>query len=337
MIDLDTPLNALLDSTHGKPRLLVVDDQPINIQVMYQAFAGDFQVFMATSGEQALNICRNNPPDLVLLDVVMPGMDGFEVCTQLKADEATRHIPVIFVTAHNDPAEETHGLSVGAVDFIAKPVNPAVVRARVKTHLTIKFQSDVLRKLVFLDGLSGVFIRRYFDQQISVEWARSVRATSPLSLLLLDVDYFKLYNDRYGHQAGDDTLRLIAVTLKSALRRPADLVARYGGEEFACILPDTSFEDAMFLVRDLEHKVRDCAIVHENSTVAPVVTVSIGVATRDGNTDGDATGLIRLADHQLYQAKHSGRGCVSGEVLVSPKCIKRRSGARIELKNGPGN
>jgi diguanylate cyclase (GGDEF)-like protein len=319
MIDLDTPLNALLDSTHGKPRLLVVDDQPINIQVMYQAFAGDFQVFMATSGEQALTICRSNPPDLVLLDIMMPGMNGFEVCTQLKADEATSHIPVIFVTAHNDPAEETHGLSVGAVDFISKPVNPAVVRARVKTQLTVKFQSDVLRKLVFLDGLSGVFNRRYFDQQIAAEWGRSVRASSPLSLLLLDVDYFKLYNDRYGHQAGDDTLRLIAVTLKATLRRPADLVARYGGEEFACILPETSFEDAMALARTLENKVRECAIAHENSTVAPVVTVSIGVATREGNTDGDAPALIGLADNQLYQAKHSGRGRVSGGVLAPSK------------------
>jgi len=316
MIDIDTPLDALLDSSHGKPRLLVVDDQPINIQVMYQAFAGDFQVFMATNGEQALAICKNNPPDLVLLDVVMPGMDGFEVCTRLKADAATSHIPVIFVTAHNDASEETHGLSVGAVDFIAKPVNPAVVRARVKTHLTLKLQSDVLRKLVFLDGLSGVFNRRYFDQQISIEWARSVRSNSPLSLILLDVDYFKLYNDHYGHQAGDDTLRLIAVTLKSALRRPADLVARYGGEEFACVLPDTSFEDAMNLASELERKVRERATPHATSPVADVVTISIGVATREGNTGGDAPLLIGLADNQLYRAKHTGRGRVCGDILT---------------------
>jgi diguanylate cyclase (GGDEF)-like protein len=316
MIDLDTPLNALLDSSHGKPRLLVVDDQPINIQVMYQAFAGDYQVFMATNGEQALAICKNNPPDLVLLDVVMPGMDGFEVCTRLKADAATSHIPVIFVTAHNDASEETHGLSVGAVDFIAKPVNPAVVRARVKTHLTLKFQSDVLRKLVFLDGLSGVFNRRYFDQQISIEWARSVRGNSPLSLILLDVDYFKLYNDHYGHQAGDDTLRMIALTLKSALRRPADLVARYGGEEFACVLPETSFEDAMNLAGELERKVRERAIPHATSPVNNVVTVSLGVATREGNSDGDAPMLIGLADNQLYNAKHTGRGRVCGEIFA---------------------
>ena len=315
MIDIDTPIANLLDSAHGKPKLLVVDDQPINIQVMYQAFAGEYQVFMATSGAQALAVCKNNPPDLILLDVVMPGMDGFEVCAQLKVDEATRHIPVIFVTAHTDAAQETHGLSVGAVDFIAKPVNPDVVRARVKTHLTLKLQSDLLRKLVFLDGLTGVFNRRYFDQQFATEWARSVRNNAALSLILLDVDYFKRYNDHYGHQAGDDTLRMIASTLKSSLRRPADLVARYGGEEFACILPETSFDDAINLAGDLERRIRLQGIPHQDSTVDSVVTISLGLATRDGNTDGDPSALLGLADGQLYYAKNTGRGRVCGEIL----------------------
>jgi len=312
MIALDTPMDALLDSTHGKPRLLVVDDQPINIQVMHQVFAGDYQVFMATSGAQALAVCKNNPPDLVLLDIVMPGMDGFEVCAQLKAHEVTANIPVIFVTAHTDAAQETHGLSLGAVDFIAKPINPAVVRARVKTHLTLKFQSDLLRKLVFLDGLSGVYNRRYFDQQLSVEWARAARSKLPLSVIMLDVDFFKRFNDRYGHQAGDDCLRQIAGVLKSCLKRPADLVARYGGEEFACILPDTKFDDAMALATNMERRVREQEIAHENSDVAPVVTISIGFSTLAGDFDGGALALVGLADTQLYNAKQSGRGRVCG-------------------------
>jgi diguanylate cyclase (GGDEF)-like protein len=316
MIDLETPVAELLDSTHGKPRLLVVDDQPINIQVMYRCFAGDYQVFMATSGEQALNICKSNPPDLILLDVVMPGLDGFEVCKQLKADASTWHIPVIFVTAHTDPTQETHGLNLGAVDFIAKPINPDVVRARVKTHLTLKFQSDLLRKLVFLDGLTGVFNRRYFDQQISTEWARAARNNKPLSLILLDVDFFKLYNDRYGHQAGDDALRLVAHTLKSSLRRPADLVARYGGEEFACVLPETSHEDAQVIAEELERQIRTLGIPHQSSTVDTVITISVGLATRVGNTDDDVTSLIGLADKLLYQAKHTGRGQVCSGVLT---------------------
>ncbi len=315
MPDFATPVPDLLDSTHGKPKLLVVDDQPINIQVMYQSFAGDYQVFMATSGAQALSICKANPPDLILLDIVMPGMDGFEVCQQLKADESTRNIPVIFVTAHTDAAQESHGLSLGAVDFIAKPVNPTVVRARVKTHLTLKFQSDLLRKLVFLDGLSGVFNRRYFDQQLAVEWARSVRSNSPLSLIMVDVDCFKLYNDRYGHQAGDDCLRKIAVELKGGLKRPADLVARYGGEEFACILPDTPVEDALAIASELERKIRGLEIPHDTSVAAPVVTISAGVGTRTVDSGGDASKLLGLADGQLYSAKDNGRGRVLGKIL----------------------
>jgi diguanylate cyclase (GGDEF)-like protein len=315
MTALDTPMDSLLDSSHGKPRLLVVDDQPINIQVMHQIFGGDYQVFMATCGAQALSICQSNPPDLVLLDIVMPEMDGFEVCSQLKANDATCNIPVIFVTSHTDAAQETHGLSLGAVDFIAKPVNPAVVRARVKTQLTLKFQSDLLRKLVFLDGLSGVFNRRYFDQQLGVEWARSTRSSSPLSAIMIDVDHFKLFNDHYGHQAGDDCLRQIAVTLKTCLKRPGDLVARYGGEEFACILPDTSFGDAMSLASELERKVRSLSIPHAQSSVTGVITVSVGVATRTVDSTDDAAALIGLADSQLYDAKQSGRGRVCGAQL----------------------
>jgi diguanylate cyclase (GGDEF)-like protein len=312
---IETPMDAMLGSSHGKPKLLVVDDQPINIQVMHQVFGGDYQVFMATSGTQALSICQTNPPDLVLLDIVMPGMDGFEVCTELKANDATCNIPVIFVTAHTDAAQETHGLSLGAVDFIAKPVNPAVVRARVKTQLTLKFQSDLLRKLVFLDGLSGVFNRRYFDQQLGVEWARSTRSSSPLSAIMIDVDHFKLYNDHYGHQAGDDCLRQIAMALKACLKRPADLVARYGGEEFGCILPDTAFDDAMGLANEMERKVRALGIPHEASSVARVVTVSVGVATRTVDSVDDAVAMIGLADAQLYDAKQSGRGRVCGAQL----------------------
>jgi diguanylate cyclase (GGDEF)-like protein len=315
MFDQDTPIVKLLDSAYTMPKLLVVDDQPINIQVMHQIFSANFQIFMATSGPQALAICKDNPPDLVLLDIVMPGMDGFEVCAQLQADPATRNIPVIFVTGHTDAAQETHGLEVGAVDFISKPVNPAVVRARVKTHLTLKLQSDVMRKLVFLDGLTGVYNRRFFDQQLAMEMARSVRNASPLALILLDVDFFKRYNDRYGHQSGDDCLRQIALTLKEGLRRPADLVARYGGEEFACILPETGFEDAMAIATELEQRVRDKAIPHENSDTAPVVTISLGVAGRGANASTEGSTLLAEADTQLYKAKNGGRGRVCGALL----------------------
>ncbi len=313
--DQDT-LTTLMDAAATRARLLVVDDQPINIQVMNQIFADQYQVFMATGGQQALDFCHRTPPDLVLLDIVMPGMDGYEVCAALKAAPDTRDIPVIFVTAHTDASEETRGLEAGAVDFISKPVNPAVVRARVKTQLTLKRQSDLMRRLVFLDGLTGVFNRRYFDQQLLTEMARAVRAQKPLSLIMLDVDFFKRFNDHYGHQAGDDCLRQVAQTLKETLRRPADLVARYGGEEFVCVLPETDFGQAMSLAHELELSVRKKAISHADSDVANVVTISLGVVGVPAGASDEAAALLALADAQLYQAKASGRGRVCGQKLT---------------------
>jgi diguanylate cyclase (GGDEF)-like protein len=311
----DTAAADSPDDIQSNPRLLVVDDQASNIQAMYQALDGDYQVLMATSGSQALSICKEAAPDLVLLDVGMPELDGFEVCRQLKADPSTRGIPVILVTAHTDPAQETHALSVGAVDVIAKPINPAIVRARVKTQLTLRFQSDLLRKLVFLDGLSGVYNRRYFDQQLPIEWARSSRNNSHLSLLMVDVDFFKSYNDRYGHQAGDDCLRRIASTIKVCLKRPADLVARYGGEEFACLLPDTAHTDALELAKEVEARIRSLRIKHEHSAVDSFSTVSLGVSTRSPASQGNIATWVGVADAQLALAKQTGRGRVCGQVF----------------------
>jgi len=307
-----------------RPCLLVVDDQPINIQALYRIFAPDHRVLMATDGVKALALCRTDPPDLLLLDVVMPGMDGHEVCMRLQADEATRNIPVIFVTSHTDAQEETRGLELGAVDFIAKPVNPAVVRARVRTHLTLKAQSDLLRRMVFLDGLTGVANRRCFDERLGTEWRRATRAGLPLSLLMVDVDHFKRFNDRYGHQAGDECLRQVAQAIQGGLLRPGDLAARYGGEEFACILPATDFDGALALGVGIEQRVRGLEIGHADSDVAGAVTISIGVATRLPGPEGEPEGLLALADAQLYRAKHGGRGRACGAVLDAqpgvPEC-----------------
>ena len=302
-------------STPTRPVLLVVDDQPINIQALYQAFAADHQVLMATSGAQALSLCAARQPDLVLLDVVMPGMDGHEVCRRMKADEALRDIPVIFVTAHNDEAAETLGLEVGAVDFISKPINPRIVRARVKTHLTLKAQSDLLRNWVYLDGLTGVHNRRYFEERLASEWARAARNGTALSAVLIDVDFFKRFNDHYGHQAGDDCLRRVAACLRTELQRPADLVARYGGEEFVCLLPDTPLEGALAVARRLGQQVQTLAIEHRRSDVAPEVTVSLGVCTGQPTGGRPAAELVRQADAQLYSAKSQGRNQSCGSAL----------------------
>lgn len=309
-----------------RPRLLVVDDQPLNVHTLYLALQADHQVFVATSGEQALKLAREKQPDVVLLDVVMPGLDGFEVCRRLRADQATADIPVIFVTAHSNEAEEAAGLDAGAVDFIAKPINPRIVRARVRTHLTLKRQSDALRQMAFIDGLTGVFNRRHFDERLQQEWQRALRNGTPLALMLIDLDCFKRYNDRYGHPAGDDCLRRVALALQAGLQRPADLLARYGGEEFACILPETEAVGALALAHRLCQRVQALGIEHLDAPDGRHASVSIGVAGRPGAAgaeqgspggpgkadDGPATLLVR-ADRQLYRAKDAGRGQACAE------------------------
>ena len=309
----DFPSELPIAALPQRPKLLIVDDQPTNVQALYQVFSVDHQVFMATSGEQALAVCRDKQPDLVLLDVMMPTMDGYEVCRRLKADAATRDTPVIFVTAHNDEAAETRGLDAGAVDFISKPINPRIVRARVKTHTTLKLQTDILRRMVFIDGLTGVHNRRYFDEQLPVELRRCERAGKPLALLLVDVDHFKRFNDRYGHQAGDECLRRVGAALRAGLKRPGDIAARYGGEEFACILPQTDLAGALGVAALLEREVRALRIEHRDSDVDSAVTISIGVASWTSPAPADAVGILALADTQLYTAKRNGRGRVCGE------------------------
>lgn len=301
--------------------LLVADDQPINIRVMHQIFSqtARYRLLAATGGVQALALCQRHPqPDLVLLDIVMPDMDGFAVCRALKANPATCDIPVIFVTAHTDAAQETEALQAGAVDFITKPVTPAVVRARVQTQLTLKAQNDLLRRLAVLDGLTGVPNRRHLDSQLANELARAARAQQWVSVIMLDVDFFKRYNDHYGHLAGDDCLRAVARAIQAGLKRPADFVARYGGEEFVCVLPDTPVEDALQLAHALERSVRALGIAHTTSDVAPVVTVSLGVAglvAQPGGPEPASADLLARADAALYAAKRSGRGqaCLAAE------------------------
>ncbi len=315
MLSVDASLADLLNAPARKPRLLVVDDQPVNIQVLYRVFADDCQVFMATSGEQALRTAREEAPDVILLDVMMPVMDGYEVCQQLKQDAVTRDIPVLFVTAHHEAQEETRALDMGAVDFITKPINPTVVRARVRTHLTLKRQADALRHLVFIDALTRVFNRRYFDEHLPEEWGRAVRTQSPLGLLMIDVDFFKQYNDVYGHQLGDEALRVVSQALKQAVLRPGDMVCRYGGEEFVCLLPNTDLDGALQVAQRMALEVIKQAVPHKGSQVSDTLTISIGVAVRMPNSQGTEADLLALADVQLYKAKSRGRAQACAAVL----------------------
>jgi diguanylate cyclase (GGDEF)-like protein len=293
-----------------KPVLLIVDDDRSNLLLLHAIFKEDYEVCMANNGLEALAFCQGRQPDLILLDILMPKMGGYTVCQRLKNDALTHNIPVIFVSAKNDPKEEARGLDVGGVDFISKPFHVRVVQARVRTQLILKHQSDLLRSMALIDGLTGVGNRRHFDATLESEWRRCVRAGQALSLILVDVDFFKRYNDHYGHQAGDACLQAIASVLKAGFTRSHDMVARYGGEEFVCILPDTSLDGAEKKANELENAVRALSLEHQKSDAFGIVTVSVGVAVAHPAKGENPADLITCADRQLYLAKRSGRGQV---------------------------
>lgn len=297
----------LISNSLPRGRLLVVDDQPTNIWLIYETFQQQYDIFMATNGEDAIKQVKSNQPDLILLDVMMPGIDGYEVCRRLKSDPMTAGIPVIFVTAQRSESDEVRGFEIGAVDFITKPINPVVVKARVTTHMALKRQSDLLRSIAMLDGLTGVANRRKFDETLGYLWFQCQRDKKPMSLIILDVDYFKRYNDTYGHQAGDDCLRSLANVFRRALQRPQDLIARIGGEEFACILPWTDSVGAMAIAERIKNSVHELSLEHKASLMGQIVTVSMGLVTRIPEPDMDSNELIELADQALYRQKANGR------------------------------
>ncbi|MCB1568993.1 MAG: diguanylate cyclase [Xanthomonadales bacterium] len=246
---------------------------------------------------------------------MMPGMDGHEVCRRLKADERTRDIPVIFISAKTEVADEALGFELGAVDYISKPFNSTVVKARVRTHMRLKRRGDLLEKLVMLDGLTMIPNRRAFDEICQREWRRSLRNRTPLAALMIDIDHFKHFNDHYGHRAGDECLIAVASALSQGPRRPGDFVARYGGEEFAAVLADTGHEGALQLGEHLREQVVQLQLPHQHSEVATHVTVSIGVASAVASPMNTIESLFEAADHALYQSKHQGRNRVTAAEL----------------------
>ncbi len=301
------------DQAHNG-RLLIVDDAMENIQILNHVLGEEHEVLFAMNGERALELAHQHQPDLILLDAVMPGMDGYEVCAALRASSDVSDIPIIFVTALTTPEDETRALEAGAVDFITKPFNVAVVRARVRTHLTLKRQSDAMRELTLTDALTGVANRRSFNDAIQNEWRRCARSGMPLSVVMIDIDHFKRYNDAYGHQAGDACLKQVASTMLQCAGRPPDLLARYGGEEFVILLPQVDVPGAQTVAQRILESVRALAIPHRMSSVSDTVTVSLGVATLRPDEGGSPEGLVRCADDALYQAKKNGRNrfCVEG-------------------------
>ncbi len=297
--DVSSPL-----SESGLPRVLVVDDEPINVRVLAEALSAQFDVRCTTRGEDTLRLATEFAVDLILLDLQMPTIDGYAVLAALKEDPICREIPVIIVTAMSELAEEEAGLAAGAVDYITKPISPAIVRARVRTHVELKQQRDRLASLVALDGLTGIANRRRFDEQLELRWRLAQRAGSGLTLMLADVDHFKQYNDHYGHGAGDECLRQIARALHKSLARADDLVARYGGEEFAILTASDNGTAAIFR---LLTAVRNLRLPHAKSSAGNMVSISLGAFDVRPHPSLASATVMEQVDGLLYQAKRGGR------------------------------
>lgn len=312
---------ALLSSAH----ILIVDDEAINRTIVSENLNSLYRVSEASSGEEALEMCLASPPDLVLLDVVMDGMSGLQLCQILKQHELTDHVPVIFLTAMaGEQAEENRCWDAGAVDFVGKPFNGQTLRNRIKVHLLLKFQQDLLRKQSLVDGLTGLFNRHMLEENYQPKLREVKRSGEPCSLLLIDVDWFKPFNDTYGHLEGDECLKHVAETLKVCLRRPSDLAIRYGGEEFLGVLPQTGSSAAELVAKSVLRAVENLNIPHKKSKFKKV-TVSIGVYTIEkSNADEDGNVILERADQALYQAKKAGRNHCKVYCPGQPKVAQKR-------------
>jgi len=291
-------------------KVLIADDDPINRDVLCELLQPEYSVLLAKNGAQALERAARHLPDLILLDVMMPDLSGFDVLRRLRATPQLEHVAIIFVSSLNRPEDEAAGLKIGASDYIAKPFNATVVLARVALHLQLVRQRRLLEHLAHVDGLTELANRRRFDDVYDLEWQRARRNGRPLSLALLDIDSFKQFNDLYGHPAGDRALRAVARAAGAHMRRPADLAARYGGEELVLLMPETDAVQALAIVQALREAVMQLMISHAGSAAASVVTVSIGGATLETAGMENSAALFEAADVQLYRAKQGGRNRV---------------------------
>ncbi|MGB5967523.1 MAG: diguanylate cyclase [Spirulinaceae cyanobacterium] len=331
-----------------KESILIVDDKPDNLRLLSTMLeAQGYKVKKSLDGKFAIKGAQVAPPDLILLDINMPIMNGYQVCEELKKQTKTSRIPIIFISALDRTLDKVKAFKIGGADYITKPFHLEEVLARVENQLNqqrlarklqeknLLLEQEIegrlrteealvaanreLERLANLDGLTEILNRRSFDIHLNLEWQRHLCKSSPLSLILCDVDYFKAYNDTYGHLKGDDCLRRIASCLSSMIEK-ADVswgrVARYGGEEFAAILPDTNIEQAMKMATQIQKEIFSLKILHAQSQVSQFVTISLGVTTITPQAGLTVKNLISTADKALYKAKEQGRNCLFSEQLM---------------------
>ena len=298
--------------------ILVIDDERTNIQMLFEGLHDEYSILAALNGDDGLKIAREQEPDIILLDIILGEAHGHDVCKALKADPITADIPIIFVTAQDTNEDELAGLELGAVDYFTKPFSIPLVRVRIRKQIELKRKTDLLEHLSSMDGLTGIANRRQFDEKLSQAINYVDRNNRGLSLLFIDIDYFKQYNDTYGHVSGDQALKLVARLLRSGASRPLDFVARYGGEEFAVLLLDARPEEGISVAEKLKSTIENQNIEHVNSDFGHL-TVSIGVCyvnalhkNKIKNSD-----FVQEADKCLYLAKQQGRNKVVGSQFQS--------------------
>lgn len=323
--------------------ILIVDDSEDTVILLEKILknAGYEDIISAKSAKEAYDLLKINSHlpgiidlNLILMDIVMPGTDGIEACHEIKSNDNYQYVPVIMLTAVTDVSDLQRAFSAGATDYITKPFNKIELLTRVRSMLKLKDEMDrrisrenelvqikeqletsnkMLKQLSYLDALTGVANRRYFDNFIGKEWKRAVREKSSLAIIFIDIDYFKTFNDTYGHQTGDFCLKQIAKAIGEAVKRPGDIVARYGGEEFVVVLPGTDKPGAFKVAEEIRLNVLALKIEHSASRVLNIISISLGVASSTPVIDTIPAVLIKKADEALYKAKENGRNRVEFE------------------------
>lgn len=290
-----------------KKTILIIEDETINLNILVEILKDEYTLILEKNGTRAISRAENQMPDLILLDIMLPDLDGYSIITAFKNNDQTKEIPVIFISSLNDVKDEEKGLMLGAVDYIVKPYNAPIIKARVRTHMKLVTQRKLLERIAMLDGLTEIPNRRSFSERFALEWERGVRNNKPLSLIIADVDYFKQYNDYYGHGTGDVALKFIANVFVNVLGRSADFAARIGGEEFAILLPETTSDGGFEVAEKVRVAVEQLNIMHECSPVNKVLTVSLGGVTLTPYTIGCHVSMFEMADQQLYESKACGK------------------------------
>jgi diguanylate cyclase (GGDEF)-like protein len=315
-------------------KILVIEDSKISLKILCDHIQKmDFSPIPAETGSIGVDLFLKERPDLVLLDIIMPDLDGYEVARQIRELEIPGEwTPIIFLSSLNKDQDIEAGIAAGGDDYLLKPISGIVLAAKIRAMqrivqmrqsllvLTRKLDSanQELKRLTSLDGLTGIANRRHFDSVLLREWRRGMRTGEELSVLMCDIDFFKQYNDTYGHQNGDECLRQVAQTLTHAMDRGGDLVARYGGEEFIAVLPGTSLSGASFVAEQMRKAISQLNIAHPGTPFS-TVTASFGVASAVSMPETDPQDLVGAADLALYKAKHRGRNRVCQTTSFDPQ------------------